>query len=119
MSAARRGLRHHVAVATPWRRYALVLIARSAGRHGLAHPDEGVPVVDGAAQGVDHDAPSEHRVVGHGVEGLAAECAAHGADRVLLADHAGLEAYASESYRDAVVAAVRNLTPDAVLLPAG
>jgi electron transfer flavoprotein alpha subunit len=56
-------------------------------------------------------------VVGHGVAGVAAEVAAHGADRVLVCDDPSL-ALAGPAYGAQVAAAVASLQPDLVLFPA-
>jgi electron transfer flavoprotein alpha subunit len=57
-------------------------------------------------------------VAGSAIAALAEACAKHGADEVLVADHADLAAYQCEPYRDALLAATARSTPDAVLLPA-
>jgi len=57
-------------------------------------------------------------VVGAGIEGLAAACGEHGADRVLLAEHDQLATYVAETYRDAIVGAVEQASGAVVLLAA-
>ena len=61
---------------------------------------------------------SVHAVlVGSGVEGLASELGAHGADAVHVFDHAELAAYATEPYARAVAQVVASEKPSAVLVP--
>jgi electron transfer flavoprotein alpha subunit len=61
---------------------------------------------------------SVHAVlVGSGVEGLAAELGAHGADAVHVFDHAELGVYATEPYARAVAQVVAAEKPAAVLVP--
>jgi electron transfer flavoprotein alpha subunit len=57
-------------------------------------------------------------LVGAGLGDLVADCGRHGADEVLVADHAGLAGYASEAYRDALLLAIDRARPDVVLLGA-
>lgn len=59
--------------------------------------------------------PCRALVAGSGLTPLVADCARHGADEVLVADAPALAAYASESFRDALVAGVRHADPDVVL----
>jgi electron transfer flavoprotein alpha subunit len=56
-------------------------------------------------------------VLGNGVEGLAAELAAHGADRVYLADDPRLAHYDTELYTGVLAEAIQALKPYVVLLP--
>jgi electron transfer flavoprotein alpha subunit len=56
-------------------------------------------------------------IVGSGVEGLATELAAHGADVVHVFDQAELALYATEPYSRAVAEAVKEAQPEAVLVP--
>jgi len=56
-------------------------------------------------------------VLGHDVRRHADALAAHGADRVLVADDARLAAYATEPYAAVLTAALRAHHPRAVLLP--
>jgi electron transfer flavoprotein alpha subunit len=56
-------------------------------------------------------------LVGLGVEGLAAELASHGADKVDLFDDPALGAYATEPYARALAQAVTEAKPAAVLVP--
>ena len=57
-------------------------------------------------------------LVGPGVEGLAAELAAHGADKVHVFDDPALGAYATEPYARALAQVVTEAKPSAVLVPA-
>jgi len=57
-------------------------------------------------------------LVGPGVEGLAAELAAHGADKVHVFDDPALGAYATEPYARALAQVVTEAKPGAVLVPA-
>ena len=57
-------------------------------------------------------------VVGPGIEGLAAELASYGADKVAVFDDAALGAYATEPYARALAQAVAEAKPAAVLVPA-
>ena len=57
-------------------------------------------------------------LVGPGVEGLAAELAAHGADKVHVFDDPALGAYATEPYARALAQVVTEARPGAVLVPA-
>jgi electron transfer flavoprotein alpha subunit len=56
-------------------------------------------------------------VVGPGTEGLAAELASYGADKVHVFDDAALGAYATEPYARALAQAVTEAKPAAVLVP--
>ncbi len=56
-------------------------------------------------------------VFGEGVEVLAREAIAHGADRALLAEDGRLKDYLPEPYAEQFVAAVRQADPEVVLLP--
>ncbi|HEU5320646.1 MAG TPA: electron transfer flavoprotein subunit alpha/FixB family protein, partial [Methylomirabilota bacterium] len=56
-------------------------------------------------------------LVGSGVEGLAADLAAHGADAVHLFDAPELALYATEPYGRALAQAVKDAQPAAVLVP--
>ena len=56
--------------------------------------------------------------IGHGVEGHAAELAAHGADMVFTADHPELASYATAPYTQVLADAIQERKPFAVLLPA-
>jgi electron transfer flavoprotein alpha subunit len=56
-------------------------------------------------------------LVGPGGEGLAAELAAYGADRVHLYDDGGFGAYATEAYARALAHAIGEATPSVVLVP--
>jgi len=55
-------------------------------------------------------------LVGSGIEGLASEVAAYGADRVHVFDHADLSAYATEPWARAVAAVVESAQPALVLM---
>jgi electron transfer flavoprotein alpha subunit len=57
-------------------------------------------------------------VPGEGIADLAGPCGAHGADRVLIADHADLKEYNPETYAAAVAAAAAKESPAAILLGA-
>lgn len=57
-------------------------------------------------------------VIGSGVEGLAAELGAYGADAVLTADSEVLAAYNPDNFRDVILKAVESKNVDLVLLPA-
>jgi len=57
-------------------------------------------------------------LVGPGTEGLAAELASYGADKVSVFDDAALGAYATEPYARALAQAVTEARPAAVLVPA-
>lgn len=57
-------------------------------------------------------------VLGRDIAGLAAECIAHGADRVYLADAPELENYTTEPYAQAVVQLVGEHRPDIILIGA-
>ena len=57
-------------------------------------------------------------LVGPGVEGLAAELASHGADKVQVFDDPALGAYATEPYARALAQVVTEAKPRAVLVPA-
>jgi electron transfer flavoprotein alpha subunit len=56
-------------------------------------------------------------LVGSGVEGLAGELAAYGADAVRVFDQPELALYATEAYARAVADAVKEVQPAAVLVP--
>ena len=56
-------------------------------------------------------------LIGSGVEGLASELAAHGADAVHVFDDPGLASYATEPYARALAQAVAELKPAVVLVP--
>src|SRR4029079_13347750 len=56
-------------------------------------------------------------LVGPGVEGLAAELASYGADKVHVFDDPALGAYATEPYARALAHAVTEAKPSAVLVP--
>src|SRR5262245_6545722 len=56
-------------------------------------------------------------LVGSGVEGLAAELGAYGADTVHVFDQGELALYATEPYARAVAQAVKDAQPAAVLVP--
>ncbi|MFI5267581.1 MAG: electron transfer flavoprotein subunit alpha/FixB family protein, partial [Chloroflexota bacterium] len=56
-------------------------------------------------------------VLGKGVAGLAEELAAHGADRVYIADDPRLEHYDTELYTGVLADAIQRLKPYIVLLP--
>ncbi len=57
-------------------------------------------------------------LLGSGVEGLAAECIAHGADVVYVVDAAQLNAYVTEPYAQAITHIVRTYMPSILLLGA-
>lgn len=57
-------------------------------------------------------------LIGHGVERHVTELAAHGADLVFVADHPGLEQYATMPYTRVLADAVAVRRPFALLLPA-
>lgn len=86
---------------------------------------------DGAFRKVSFEAISEARrlaesgggevvalVLGEGIGGLAGQCGAYGAARVLAADHADLAEYNPETYAAAVAAAAAKESPAAILLGA-
>ena len=54
-------------------------------------------------------------IVGDNISGLANECASYGANKVHLAQDAGLKNYTGESYARALNAAIKALTPEIVL----
>lgn len=56
-------------------------------------------------------------LIGKGVSAHARELAAHGADRVYVADAAALETYATETYTAVLADAIRVFKPYAVLVP--
>ncbi len=57
-------------------------------------------------------------VVGSGVDGLAGELAAHGAQKVIVVDQPELAEYSAEGYAAAIEAAVKSVDPAAVILAA-
>lgn len=57
-------------------------------------------------------------LVGHKVEGLAAECIAHGADVVYVADAPELKEYVTEPYAQAICLIARTYKPSIVLIGA-
>lgn len=57
-------------------------------------------------------------LIGHQVGGLAATLAAHGADRVLVADHPSLAQYDTATYAGVLAGAIKARSPYAVLLGA-
>ncbi len=56
-------------------------------------------------------------LIGNGVDKYARELAAHGADKIYVADAPALAAYATESYTAVIVGAIRKHNPYAVLFP--
>jgi electron transfer flavoprotein alpha subunit len=56
-------------------------------------------------------------VLGHGVRALAAELAAHGADRVLVCDDPLLVDYSTDAYAGVLATAIRERAPRSLLVP--
>ena len=54
-------------------------------------------------------------LIGHGASGCARQAAMHGADRVYVADHAGLEEYHDEAYATILARMVRQYEPEVLL----
>lgn len=54
-------------------------------------------------------------IVGDNISGLANECAQYGANKVHLVQDAGLRNYTGEAYAKALIAAIKAISPDAVL----
>lgn len=56
-------------------------------------------------------------ILGQGVEPLAKEAFEHGADEVILADAPGLKDYRPETYATLLAQAVKNASPDVLVMP--
>lgn len=54
-------------------------------------------------------------IIGDAVSGLANECAHYGANKVHVVQDAGLKNYTGEAYAKALVAAIKSISPEAVL----
>ena len=57
-------------------------------------------------------------ILGHGIESLAADVIAHGADEAIYVDHPTLEAYMTEPYAKALTAIIKETNPEIALLGA-
>lgn len=57
-------------------------------------------------------------LLGSGINGLSAELAQYGADKVLVGDNEIFKNYSSEGYTKTIVEAVKNVDPEIILLPA-
>jgi electron transfer flavoprotein alpha subunit len=57
-------------------------------------------------------------LLGSGINGLSAELAHYGADKVLVGDNEIFKNYSAEGYTKTIVAVAKNVDPEIILLPA-